>query len=339
MYRKGDLGGTARALRVLDGLTGFRHGRALADLADEFGVSVKTIRRDIQELITSGFEIELVLVDGRAGAKHERHDYSYIAITKSERYTLLAVRRVFDVLRGTPLWQDIESLQTKLEQRMSPQERAEHDTFRDRFAYVPDGGTKAYEDKVDILDDILTGVLDRRVLRFESEDAAGRRQKGYLAPFSLLLYKHGLYVAGRRLKKPEDGPALTDGEVYPFAVERFVEVERVKGSSFTPPASFRLDAAMQNAFEIHLGGKQQHTVVVEFSKERAAYVRARIFQSAQIVETLDDGRVRVSFPCTSLRSVVSWVLEWGPHARAISPPELVDQVVSELDAARAQYAR
>jgi hypothetical protein len=38
-----------------------------------------------------------------------------------------------------------------------------------------------------------------------------------------------------------------------------------------------------------------------------------------------------------LAPVVSWVLEWGPDARAIEPAGLVEQIKSELDAARAQY--
>jgi predicted DNA-binding transcriptional regulator YafY len=39
----------------------------------------------------------------------------------------------------------------------------------------------------------------------------------------------------------------------------------------------------------------------------------------------------------SLAPVVSWVLEWGPHARVIEPPELVAEVIRELDAARRGY--
>ena len=31
------------------------------------------------------------------------------------------------MLRGTPLWEDVSSLTRKLEQRMSPEERAEQD--------------------------------------------------------------------------------------------------------------------------------------------------------------------------------------------------------------------
>jgi hypothetical protein len=90
------------------------------------------------------------------------------------------------VLRGTPLWEDVKSLQRKLEQRMSPEERAEHASLGDRFAYVPDGGTKAYEGKEDILDALLTGVLSRRVVRFAYRDARGRARRGYLAPYTMV---------------------------------------------------------------------------------------------------------------------------------------------------------
>jgi predicted DNA-binding transcriptional regulator YafY len=78
-------------------------------------------------------------------------------------------------------------------------------------------------------------------------------------------------------------------------------------------------------------------VVIEFSAERAAFVRARVWHPTQVFEELPDGRVRLTFTCASLIPVVSWVLEWGPHARAIEPPALVAEIVGELDAARRAY--
>ena len=79
-------------------------------------------------------------------------------------------------------------------------------------------------------------------------------------------------------------------------------------------------------------------MVIEFSAEKAAFVRARVWHPTQSFEELADHRVRLSFTCASLIPVVSWVLEWGPHARAIEPPELVAEVIRELDAARRGYA-
>lgn len=341
-YRRGEVGQVARALLILDALRGFRRGRPLAEIAASLGVSARTVRRDLEELRTSGFEIESLLLDGKAGARLVERSHSHIAITRRERYTLLAIASLFDALRGTPLWEDVASLQKKLEQRLSPDERAEHVTFGERFAYVPDGGVKAYQGKEDVLDGLLTGVLSRRVVRFVYQDARGRAQRGLLAPFTMLLYKHGLYVVGCRLSNAEDGKSIPAGtSLVVYAAERFSDVEAVRGSSFTPPPDFRVDRVLHGAFGVHVAGKGQttHKVVIEFSAARASYVRARQWHPTQEVEELPDGGLRLSLTVAQLMPLVSWILEWGPHARAVEPPELVKQVRSELEAALAAYPK
>jgi predicted DNA-binding transcriptional regulator YafY len=268
------------------------------------------------------------------------HNHSYVAITRRERYTLLAIRSMFDVLRGTPLWEDVQSVHRKLEQRMSPEERSEYATFGDRFAYIPDRGTKAYEGKEDVLDALLTGVLSRRVVRFAYRDGSGRSSRGHVAPYAMLLYRHGLYVVGKRLRQIEDNLATTqeshiDG---PFAVERFTEAEALRGKPFTPPPAFKLDALVAAAGGVFLASPDRSLqVVIEFSRAKARYVVARSWFPGQRFAELPDGRIRLSFTCASLAPIVSWVLEWGPHARAIEPSSLVTMIVRELDQARAQY--
>ncbi len=341
MYRRGDLNHISRALRVLDELRGFRRGRRLSEIARQVDASERTVRRDLGDLRSAGFEIENVTIEGRAAARLVEKTYSNIAITRRERYTLLAVASLFDVLRGTPLWEDVASLQDKLAQRMSPDERAEQASLGDRFAYVPDGGTKAYEGKQDILDALLTGVLGRRVVRFGYRGAGGRVQHGHLAPYTMALYKHGLYVIGCKLGKPGDGRSIPDGApIAVYAVERFSDAEPLRGVGFVPAAGFRIADVLNGAFGIHVATTEQPAcrVVIEFAAAKTAFVRARVWHPTQAFEPLDDGGVRLTFTCTSLIPVVSWVLEWGPHARAIEPPELVAQVVAELDAARRGYA-
>jgi predicted DNA-binding transcriptional regulator YafY len=191
-----------------------------------------------------------------------------------------------------------------------------------------------------VLDALLTGVLSRRVVRFAYRDARGRARGGHLAPYTMLLYKHGLYVIGCRLREPADGRAIEPGTpIAVYAVERFTEAEALRKAPFAAPPGFRITELLNGAFGIHVtGAATPHRVVIEFSAERAAFVRARVWHPSQTFEELDDHRVRLSFTCASLIPVVSWVLEWGPHARAIEPPELVAEVVAELDAARRGYA-
>ena len=126
VYRRGEVGQTARALRLLDALRGFKHGRTLEDLAARLGVSERTVRRDLEELADADVRLELSRVDGRAAARLVEASYTGVPVTRRERYTLLAARRVFDVLRGTSFHEDAVSVLAKFEQTMNATERKEH---------------------------------------------------------------------------------------------------------------------------------------------------------------------------------------------------------------------
>jgi proteasome accessory factor B len=80
-----------------------------------------------------------------------------------------------------------------------------------------------------------------------------------------------------------------------------------------------------------------HDIVVEFSAEKAPLVSSRRWHPSQRVTKQQDGSVRIAFSATSLAPIVSWVLEWGPHAQAIAPTELVDEVTRELTQALKHY--
>lgn len=226
MYRRGDTGQVARALRILHALRGFPEGRTLEQLAELAGVSVRTVKRDLAELVEAQIQIDRTPIEGRAAARLEDESTRTVAITRRERYTLLAIRRMFDVFKGTPFAEDVESLLAKLQQRATAKERAEFAADRDRFAYVPDGGTKVYRDKADVLDALQTGVLQRRVVKYAYRGGSGRPSRGYLAPFSMVVFKHGLYVIGRRLDDPKTGLVIPPGRSVRYAAERFTRPRR-----------------------------------------------------------------------------------------------------------------
>lgn len=114
MYRRGDLGQIARALRIVDELRGFRRGRWVNEVADALDTSERTVRRSIMELQDAGFDIEITKQANRVHAllKEER-THVPVAITKRERFTLLAVRRVFDVFAKTPFLEDVLSVRVR----------------------------------------------------------------------------------------------------------------------------------------------------------------------------------------------------------------------------------
>lgn len=337
MYRRGDFGQVTRALRVWDALRGFKKGRWITEVAEQLNVSERTVRRDIQDLQDAGVDIETTKQANRIYAQlAEERNYSPVAITKRERFTLLAVRRVFDVFAKTPFLEDVQSVLSKLEQRMSVKERAELTSFGEQFVYMPDHGTKSYEGKDEIIDAIQTGILLRKIVRYRYQGGRGEARSGHLAPFRLAMYRHGLYVIGARLKTPDGDVQAAPLGV--FAIERFTDAEYLKGTVFQIPEGSTVRDVLTGAFGPHLPDDDgPHAVVVEFSAEKAHLVSSREWHPTQIITQLPSGRLRLAFNAPSLAPLVSWILEWGPHARVIAPEPLVHRVVEELRAAGNQY--
>jgi len=64
---------------------------------------------------------------------------------------------------------------------------------------------------------------------------------------------------------------------------------------------------------------------------------ALAWHPSQQMRTLSNGRLRLSLRVPSIAQLVSWILEWGPHARVLAPATLVANVRRELEAARLRY--
>jgi predicted DNA-binding transcriptional regulator YafY len=337
VYRKGDFGQVTRALRVWDALRGFKKGRWVTEVAEQLGVSERTVRRDIQDLQDAGVDIETTKQVNRIYAQlTEERNYSPVAITKSERFTLLAVRRVFDVFAKTPFLDDVKSVLAKLEQRMSLKDRAELEAFGEQFVYMPDHGTKSYEGKEDIINAIQTGIVLRKIVQYRYQGGRGEARSGHLAPFRLAVYRHGLYVIGARLKSADDDVQTAPLGV--FAIERFADAEYLKATAFQIPETAPVRDLLTGSFGPHLPDDNgPHAVVVEFSAEKAHLVSSREWHPSQAITRLSNGRIQLAFTAPSLAPLVSWILEWGPHARVTAPEPLVKRVVDELRAALNQY--
>jgi predicted DNA-binding transcriptional regulator YafY len=337
VYKRGDSGQVTRALRVLDALRGYKRGRWVTEIANTLGTSERTVRRDLVDLQDAGLDIEVTKQANRVYASlTAERSYSPVSINKSERFTLLAVRRVFDVFKRTPFLEDVLSVLTKLAQRMSEKERSELAAFGEQFIYMPDHGTKSYEGKDEIINAIQSGIINRKLVRYRYGDARGGSRAGYLAPFRMAMYRHGLYAIGSRLKAPDDDVAKAPLGV--FAIERFSDAEYLRQYTFAIPDDAPLRKILEGAFGPHLPDADgPHDVVVEFSAEKAHLVSSRDWHPSQRVNKLRDGRISLAFRAPSLAPLVSWILEWGPHARAVAPSPLVERIKRELDEARAQY--
>ncbi len=325
-----------RLIKMLRRLQGRIEGIRLAELQDEFGLSRSQLRRDLLALEEAGTRLTIEQEQGRYGHGRVRlldADTTAIPVTRSERYTLLAARGFFDIFRGSQLHDDMESIFDKVLQTMPTRTRKDTRSLQSKIFFRPSGGTKSYEAHRDIINALLTGLLMERLVSFTYRQRSGRKSSGVMAPYAMVIHRNGLYLVAQR-KQDADGNDITQ-EPRVFAVERFLEADWLRRTSFDYPTHFRVEDHFDDAFGL-ISGRKTHHVVVDLDKSVRVEAEARAWHRTQ-TQTAIPGGTRIEFDVTSLREVVPWVLEWGQAARVIEPVELRRRVIDALKSALANY--
>ncbi|MFZ5891119.1 MAG: helix-turn-helix transcriptional regulator [Myxococcota bacterium] len=313
-----------------------RHPRGLSlyELADALGVTVRTMRRYIGE-IEREYDLESTPTRG-GGALLWRVRTSEmprkVELRRTQAYALLAARRLFEPMRGSALFEEIDLAVGKLltfAQRpgRGPNAGLADARLEQRFLYLPHA-PKNYAEKTEELDDLFQAVSDLRPLTL-SYKSIGRAadERITIHPYALVLHRDSIYCVGFHVAR---------GEVRTFLLDRMRDTECATNERFELPADFDIDEYFQGEFGIWKGAAPQR-VVVEFDAAAAEYVRMRRVHATQKLSSIAGGGVRLSMTVGNLNPVLSWVLEWGHRARVVSPPELVERVREELARALDNY--
>ena len=218
-----------------------RHPRGLTlkELADALSVTTRTLRRYFVELSR---EYDLESVETRhGGALRWRIKAGElprkVELRRTQVYALLATRRIFDPLKGSALFDEIDMAIDKLmtfarRPGRGPNAGPADSRLEDRFLYLPET-PKDYSEKTAELDDLFQAVSDLKplVCRYQSSGKASE-EKMTVHPYAIVLHKDSIYCVGYHLEREEIRTLLLecmrDTETRPF--ERF-----------EPPADFDVE--------------------------------------------------------------------------------------------------
>jgi predicted DNA-binding transcriptional regulator YafY len=317
-------------------------GLTLEALANALRVTTRSVRRYLDEL-RKDTDLEHDAV--RRGGEHiwrikpsERG--RTVALRRTQAYALLAARRVFDVLRGSALYDEVDLALRQIDQvahrpmaRTPP--RADGDAhLEDRFAYVPPL-PRAYGNRGEDVDAAFQAVADRTVLRFRygdgSDGAPTRGARITAHPYALVLQGGTITCVARDVDR-----ATTRA----FVLDRMVDLQTTEAERFQLPDDFAIADWLHGDFGVALAPRTVK-LMVEFDPRAADSVRARKVHPSQKNAVSRDGRVRASLSVPEtpevLARVRAWVLGFGAAAQVIEPAELVADVAAELRRAAARY--
>jgi predicted DNA-binding transcriptional regulator YafY len=309
---------------LLDGAEGV----SIYDVAERFGVNPRTALRYLQALGRAGEPLYEELVGRRKvwrlmpTARRQS-----ITLTTAQIVALFLSRRVFDFLAGTGFQEDLDDVFAKLEATLRRRDSAAV-RHLDRKVFDVNEARHLYEGRLEDVNDIMTALLREERLRVTHEGVSGGRKTFVLEPYTLLVYKKGLYLSGR-----SQGHG---GEIRTFALDGFREVTWLRGDGFEYPEAYRPEQITEGAFGL-IRGKETTRVRIRFDEKVARYVQRRMWHPTQSFKKLAGGGVEMTMEARGTVEVVSWVLGFGDKARVLEPASLRADVVAELERAVTSY--
>ena len=299
-----------------------------AELAQEHGVTERTIRRDLEALQEAGFPLYDERSDGRKvwrlieGYKQRLTQ----TFTLAELSALYFSKNLMSFLGGAPFARDVESAFAKIQEALPQKSLPYLGRIQELFSARPDPW-KDYSQKRDVISALIDATLHQKRARIDYFSFNSKRTKTYrVDPYRLVYWHGGLYLYAR---------AEQYDEVRTFAVERIQKIE-VLDESFEVPADFNVSEYARSAFGI-AGGKPE-PVELAFDAEMAGYIRERVWHESQSVEEQPDGSVVLRMNVAAGFELKAWIKGFLPQVRVVKPAALRDDIARELEESRQRFA-
>lgn len=294
---------------------------SISALCERFEVSPRTVQRDIEHL--KDFLRAPVVYDRTRGGY--RYDGPFtlprLNLTAGELTVLLIGQRILAELAGTPLAEDAQMVMEKLPVLLGEVISVDLDRFSQKISFgLP--RVRGDEDLLARHFDLLSEAMaNSRTVRMEyyapSTDEVTCRE---VDPYHLRLEAGAWYLIGY---------CHLRGELRIFALDRIRSLAKTD-KTFVKPDDFSIRDYLGHSWGIERGAAE-YTVKVAFDRERARWVRERVWLEGQRITDLPDGGLILEVKVSGLFSIMRWILGFGRHAVVLEPPELKAAVEAEAE--------
>jgi predicted DNA-binding transcriptional regulator YafY len=244
-----------------------------------------------------------------------------LRITTSEMVALALVKNALTSLAGTGLKEDLDELSSRLSHALKANDYA-HWKNLDRKLFDVNEAAYDYGDKLDVVNDVITALLREERVTITQKDGA----KVKFDPYTLVLYKKGLYL---------DGFSHRRQELRTFGIDKIADIERHVGEKFEYPASWDPRAYHRGPWGLIRGERVR--VVVRFALRMGHFVSRRRFHETQTLNTLPEGHLEMTVEPDGCEEMVSWLLSFGDGVYVVEPEWLQKRVAEEHRRAAQRY--
>lgn len=313
---------------VLRTLCARRYGVTVRELAQEMGVSEKTIRRDLDHFREVGFPLDETVGDHglkrwRLGSEGTIPNLSF---TFDEAIALYLGRHLLEPLAGTLFWDGAQRAFKKIRAMLGSNAIKYVEQFGQAFHQTMVGASD-YSKKADILDQLMMGIEDHCAVFITYQSLQATEPVTYdIYPYGLSYHRGSLYVVGR---------APQHNAIRHWKVDRIEEAE-VTQIPFPRPEDFDLHEHFAKSFGVFQGQDDVH-VKIWFSPDVRRYVEESNWHASQKLVKQTDGALIAEFHLNDTEEIKRWVMSFGHHAVVMEPELLREQILEELASLVALY--
>ena len=310
-----------RQWRLLQFLADARHGYTVKELHAEMSVSVETIRRDLIELSTAGFQVRETI--GFRGVKRWRVEgfEESFGFSITDLLSIYMGRQFLEPLAGTPFWDGQQKVFSKIRGALGP---TALNYLRKLAASLQatSVGSSDYSKRSETIDALIVAVEDRLVsLIVYQSDQASEPSEQEVYPQGFVFHRGSLYLVAWSSRR---------GEIRTYKMDRIEDVHSTKLPAAIPE-KFDLAEWLEHSFGVFRSNTSQlQTIRIHFTREVARYVKESNWHKSQKLTPQDDGSLIAEFQLTDTQEIKRWIMSFGPNAKVLAPEALVEEIANDL---------
>lgn len=302
--------GFERIIRIHERL-GTQQSITAESIAREFGVTARTIKRDI-EFMRERLGVSMVW-DAPGNSYYCDHYHPLLPLLRidaDEALALALAGRTFAAWRGSPLGQALTSALEKIAPVVGGAVSLPVDALKD-LLFAPDDPTADAEHRY--FPNLLEAIHRHREMRivYQKPKANAPAETRIVHPLHLAWLDHRWMLiahdVGRKARRH-------------FLLARIQDL-RATGGGFTPPARHKIEAPLASAFGRFVGDRE-HEVRILLDRDVAPYLRERPWHPSQQLHERPDGSLTASFRLNHLNDIERRILACGAHVEVLAPSEL-----------------
>lgn len=301
--------------RLVYGLMQRPYGWSFSGIAGELGISERTLMRYL-----AACRRELVDSRGKPIIQTETRGQRRIVRLASstnpgdagayEILFLYFALAVFQFLEGTVIKDGVTDLWERFAKRVSTPEKLRLEDFRRKFHVIP-YAMKDYRDHDETLDVIVQCLVNQHPMRIDYAGLLGDGKTHDFAPYSLMLYRGGLYLAG----KSSRGDRIIN-----LAVERIRGATKLDGR-FKYPATYSPSEETEGTFGL-IAGPETAVELLVMNAETTAYLESRRIHPSQAFRKRRDGKTVLTMKVRGTEELKNWIAGFGPYLKVLKPAAL-----------------